>query len=505
MSGAGGRDAAVFAAREADWRQGAIVYQVLVDRFAPSARIEEKRGLYAAPRVLRDWHELPVGGRYLDEEGLWSHELEFWGGDLQSLRGRLDHVRALGADVLYLNPIHAAFSNHKYDASDYLAIAPEFGTLEDLDALIADAHATGLRVVLDGVFNHMGRRAPRFLEAQADPAHVFRDWFAWLGNPRDRARGWMDARNLPELNLENPAVRAFLYEDEASVVQSFLARGVDGWRLDVAYDLGFEYLAALTAAAHRRRPGSLVVGEIANYPADWLRCLDGVVGFTLRELVLRTARGELPAATGARMIERLVADAGIEPTLRSWLMLDNHDTPRLATALPDAGPRRLAQVLQFTLPGSPNLFYGSEFGLAGGDDPEMRGPMPWHLEGEGHAELAWVRQLVALRKTWRALRIGDFRLLEATRLVAFERFTDRSADTVVVLANPSQEAVEETVLVPDSRLMNMGRFLDLLDPSAAPVAIESALLRVRLPPAGVRVLGLETAPRRGYTPYKRVP
>ena len=166
---AGERDPAVFAAREADWRQGAIVYQVLVDRFAPAADLAGKQHLYAAPRRLRDWHEMPAGGRYLADEGLWSHELEFWGGDLQSLRGRLDHVRALGANVLYLNPIHAAFSNHKYDASDYHAIAPEFGTLEDLDALLADAHAAGQRVVLDGVFNHMGRRAPRFLEAQADP------------------------------------------------------------------------------------------------------------------------------------------------------------------------------------------------------------------------------------------------------------------------------------------------------------------------------------------------
>jgi glycosidase len=501
---AGERDAAVYAARDADWRQGAIVYQVLVDRFAPSADLEAKRHHYAAPRVLRGWHEAPVGGRYLDDEGLWSHELEFWGGDLQSLRARLRHVQALGADVLYLNPIHAAFSNHKYDASDYHAIAPEFGTQQDLDELIADAHAAGLRLVLDGVFNHMGRRAPRFLAAQADPAHASRDWFAWLDGSGG-ARGWMDARNLPELNLENPAVRAHLYEDDASVVQGYLGRGVDGWRLDVAYDLGFDYLAALTAAAHRRRPDSLVVGEIANYPAEWLRCLDGVVGFTMRELVLRIARGELPAATGARMVARLVADAGIEPTLRSWLMLDNHDTPRLATALPQAGPRRLAQVLQFTLPGSPNLFYGSELGLAGGDDPQMRGPMPWHLATDDNAELAWVRRLVALRKACRGLRIGDFRLLEATRLFAFERFTDRSADTVVVLANPGDDWIEETVLVPDSRLMNMGRLLDLLDPSAEPLAIESALLRVRLPPSGVRVLGLETAPRRGYTAYKRVP
>ena len=493
-----------YAARENDWRNGALVYQVLVDRFAPSSGLEAKRGHYAAPRRLRAWDELPVRGEYLAEHGVWSHEIDFWGGDLDSLRGRLDHLRDLGVDVLYLNPIHDAWTNHKYDASDYHRVSPEYGDLQALDALIADVHANGMKIVLDGVFNHMGRRAAMFEQARADPGGAHRDWFAWLGDGTD-ARGWMDARNLPELNLENPAVRAFLYEAEESVVQSYLARGVDGWRLDVAYDLGFEWLGALTQAAHRRKPGSLVVGEIGNYPAEWLRCLDGVVGFTMRELVLRIAGGEITAAAGARMLARLVADAGIEPMLKSWLMLDNHDTPRLASVLPALGPRRLAQVLQFTLPGSPNLYYGSEVAMEGGDDPEMRAPMRWDRVRDAHPELAWMRALIALRRRHCALRIGDFRLLEADCLLAFERHTDRTADSVLVLANPTPDSVTETVLVPDSRLMNMGRLHDLLEPDAPPVIVTSAVPRRTLPPHGVRVLAPDTAAAHGYTAYKRVP
>lgn len=114
-------NAAIFAQREQDWRNGAIVYQMLVDRFAPSACLEAKLGFYPEPKVLRDWSEVPQRGPYLPDAKLSSQELDFWGGDFASLQSRLDHVQHLGADVLYLNPIHLAYTNHKYDALDFPA------------------------------------------------------------------------------------------------------------------------------------------------------------------------------------------------------------------------------------------------------------------------------------------------------------------------------------------------------------------------------------------------
>ena len=242
-----------------------------------------------AGRSLWNWDELPTRGRYLPEAKVWSHEIDFWGGDLASARGKLDYVQRLGADVVYLNPIHLAWTNHKYDALDYKALSPEFGSGADLDALIADTHAHGMKFVLDGVFNHMGRNSAIFREAASGPGSRYRDWFVWGPQYPGGARVWMDAENLPELNLENPAVRDYVYARPDSVVQSYLARGVDGWRLDVASDIGFAYLGELTRAAHQRRPGSLVVGEIANYPQQWFPHVDAVMDFTLREIILRTA------------------------------------------------------------------------------------------------------------------------------------------------------------------------------------------------------------------------
>ena len=133
--------AGVFEAREQDWRNGAVVYQVYVDRFAPAADLEAKRALYPAPKRLRAWSELPTHGAYLPEAKVWSHEIDFWGGDLQSLRGKLDYIQGLGADVLYLNPIDLAYTNHKYDTLDYRQVSPEYGTRDDARALARDVHA----------------------------------------------------------------------------------------------------------------------------------------------------------------------------------------------------------------------------------------------------------------------------------------------------------------------------------------------------------------------------
>ena len=497
-----------FVQREGDWRNGAIVYQVYVDRFAPPANLEAKRRLYPAPKKLHAWSDVPTHGTYLPAAKVWSHEVDFWGGDLTSLRGKLHYVKDLEPNVVYLNPIDLAYTNHKYDSLDYRAVSPEYGTRDDVRALARDLHDAGMKLVLDGVFNHMGRNSAIFRQAEADPKSRYRDWFVFGPEFAGGARSWALAENLPELNLENPAVRDELWNGHDSVVRGWLRDGVDGWRLDVAFDIGFRYLGELTQAAHDEKAGSLVVGEIANYPKEWYPSVDGLIHFTLRQVILGIASGRIAPATGQAMIGKIVADADYEHTLKSWIYLDNHDTPRLLTALPDARQRRLAQVLQFTLPGSPDMYYGTELGMAGGDDPEMRAPMRWDLANAANAEFGWNRDLIVMHRGQRALRVGDYRELNTTRLIGFERFTERAAEAVVVLTNPSDETVTETVLVPDSKLMDGTRMVNLLARSdrAAPedIRLHAALMDVTLPAHGFAVLQPDVAPPGGYTNYKRV-
>lgn len=492
-----------FAERERDWRNGAVVYQVLVDRFAPSLNLEAKRHLYPAPKTLKPWTAQAVRGTYREDLGLWSHEIDFWGGDLASLRSKLGYVQGLGTDVLYLNPIHLGYTNHKYDSLDFNVVSPEFGSRDDLRALIKESHSRGMKVVLDGVFNHMGQHAEIFKQAKRDPSSPFRDWFNFSPKFEGGARTWYDAQNLPELNLENPKVREHIYAGRDSVVRSYLRDGADGWRLDVAYDIGFNYLEELRRAAHEEKPGSLVVGEVANYPKEWFPSLDGVMNFTLTEIIISTAKGLLPAATSTRMVERMVTDVGIENMLKSWVLLDNHDTDRIATTIPQSNLRRLAQILQFTLPGAPNLYYGSEIDMTGGEDPAMRSPMAWDQVRDDHPSIVWTKQLIKLRKDHRALRIGDFRPITSTSLMAFERHTDRVEDTILVFVNPSDKAVTETVMHGNSKLMD-GRLLVDVIGKTAPVEPRAAMPRITLPPYSFLVLKPVVTPVKGYTGYKRV-
>ena len=304
---------------------------------------------------------------------------------------------------------------------------------------------------------------------------------------------------------------------------------------------GFELALALqyrlNDGAHRsaeeRVRVALVTGgaePLAGYPAKVLKAAARVLAArritVFREAAAAIEAGTVVLASGARLacdvpviatgaeappwlagsgLGRLVAEAGIEPMLRSWIYLDNHDTPRLATAVPDEAARRMLQVLQFTLPGSPNLYYGSEVDMTGGDDPEMRAPMRWDLVAADVPALRWMRQLLALRRSQRALRVGNYREVSTGRLYAFERHTNRAAETVIVVVNPGPTPVRDTLMVANSKLMDGSVMIDLLGThTGEPLRMWSALLDVTVPPCGVLVLQPDTAPRGGYTNYKRV-
>lgn len=490
------------AQREKDWRKGAVYYQVFVDRFAPSTNLDAKRDLYAPPKRLREWHEQPASGDFLAQQGVWSHEIDFWGGDLCSLRSRLAYVQGLGADVIYLNPIHAAYTNHKYDADDFTVVSPEYGSRGDLRALADALHARGMRLVLDGVFNHMGRSSPRFQAALTGSPGNHREWF-YCGADYDLGyRAWHNVPNLPELRLEHPAVQQHIFAATDSVVRDYLRDGVDGWRLDVAFELGFELLSRITEAAHQVKPEALTVGEIWNYPEQWTRALDGVINFHARRLIYAFVEGSVSGAQVGRHLARMVGDIGLSASLMSWLVLDNHDTRRLRTELPSQWQQRMAQVLQFTLPGSPCVYYGAELGLRGGDDPEQRGPFRWELAQAGNGYFDWFNRLSTLRREARALRVGNFRALDTESLLAFQRFTELAAETCIVVANPRQLESTELVSIRDGRIMNRTVFKDAL--SEAEYKTDAGTLLLSVPARTIQVLRPQIPNDGDYSPYKRM-
>lgn len=490
-----------FEERESDWRNGACIYQIIVDRFVPAANLDAKRHLYERPKQLHDWSEEPRKGHYLHEHEVWSHELDFWGGDLQSTRSRIDYLKFLDVDVLYTTPINPAWTNHGYDGISYRGVRDEYGTMDDFRALAKDLHDNNLRLILDGVFNHLGRKSLAFQE-QPNPDNASRSWFEIDPNLPDGSRNWANVRNLPELVLENPAVAKHLWSGADSVVRSWLREGADGWRLDVSYELGMYFLGKITQAAHQEKPKSLVLGEMPNWPAEWFPELDGVLNFPLREIIIRIADGRISSAQGQRMMERMFDECDFEHMLKSWVYLDNHDTARITHVLPNERERRLAIFLQFTLPGSVNLYYGTELGMTGGEEPESRAPMRWDLANDSNQTLSLYRDLIKLRREHRALRIGDLNWLVAEKLLGFERRTNRVKDSVFVIANPGKETVTETVLLANSKLMDHALLLDEF--TGQRLEIMRSMVDITLEPGQVAVLTPLVEPVDGYSPYKRI-
>ena len=495
-------DPKTIARRKEDWRCGPVVYHIFVDRFSPSESLDEKANLYSPPRVMKSWDENPRHGKFLKEHSVWSHELEFWGGDLNSVATRINYLEKLGVDCVYLNPIHDSFTNHKYGAKDYRKISAEYGSRNDLKNLTEKVHACGMRIMLDGVFNHMGMRAPIFVEASENPDSPYRKWFSFSKEFEHGHRGWYNVANLPELNLENQAVRDDLWNNDNSVIASYLNDGIDGWRLDVAFDIGPEYLKELTDSAHREKSESWIVGEVWSDPNGWNDSMDGLMNFNFRQMIIEMLAGGLSGVQAGRILERQAANGNYEGLLKSWLILDNHDTPRIKTVLPDFQQRSLAQTLQFCLPGSPCVYYGVEAGMSGGEDPEMRGPMQWDKATEDNPEFVRLKKLVIIRQESAALKYGSIRFLPAETALAFGRYTDRSDDDVVVVANPTTQVVTEVLAPENPWVLNFTMYDDQL--SGYETQQNSGLLNVTVPPFGVRILKPRIEKDGDYSSYKRL-
>jgi glycosidase len=488
-----------FAKRASDWRNGAVVYQVFVDRFVPPINPTVKAPLYKSP--LRSWSEMPTG-RFNEQTKVYEHVYDFWGGDLAGVTSKLPYLKDLGADVIYLNPIFESPTNHKYDTTNYFKIDPQLGTDRDFDTLVKSAHQDGLKVMLDGVFNHVGNENPIFTQALRDPNDSRRDWFFFGKQYEGGYRGWSGVRTMPGIKLENPAARKYFWGTKNGVVEHWLRRGVDGWRLDVAFELGPQYLQELTESAHRVKPGSAVIGEISGYPAEWFPSVDGVFNFTSMNVGIEMLQGNVSGGTVGRMYEEMVTDAGIENLLKSWLLTDNHDTPRFAHIVKNPETRHLVRVLQMTLPGSPCLYYGSELGLEGSGDPSCRGPMPWDQVNTRNRDLTSTKQLLTIRKTLPALRYGDFRALATNKLLAYARTTNKVEQAVLVVMNPTNEKVKETFTTRVGRILSWGEMTDVL--TGRVYRSTTGMFTAEMEPRSVAILTVSTAPWGGYTPYQRL-
>ena len=431
------------------WVKHAVFYQVFPDRFARGAASMTPPGLQFKP-----WGTPPA------EQG-------FQGGDLRGIVEKLDYLQELGVNALYLNPIFASASNHRYHTFDYFAVDPLLGGNAALRELVDELHRRDMRIVLDGVFNHASRGFWPFhhvLENGGNSPYV--DWFYihdWPLSPYPRDGetsinygAWWGLPALPKLNVANPGVRAYLLE----VAAFWIDFGVDGWRLDVAEEIKDEsFWQEFRRAVKQANPDAYLVGEIWHEAPDWLRGdrFDAVMNYVLA----RAALGFFGAATlrtdykpGGFTLEPLRAQEfahAVEHSLalHDWEivqaqlnLMDSHDTARtLWTVGGDESALRLCTLMQMTLPGAPSIYYGDEIGMTSATDPECRAAFPWQDRSQWNLDLLqFFRRAVALRRAHPVLRTGTVQTLYADHGV-YACLRADGGDAAVVVYNTRQTPV----------------------------------------------------------------
>jgi cyclomaltodextrinase / maltogenic alpha-amylase / neopullulanase len=369
-----------------EWSRSAVVYHVFVDRFFSGD--------------ASTWPRAGAG------------PAERYGGTLEGLRQKLDHVSELGADVIWLSPIHPSPSYHGYDATDLYAVSPTLGTLDDFDRLVADAHSGGIRVLLDFVPNHWSREHPTFRAAASDRNSPYYDWYSFKRWP-DSYESFFGHRPMPRINYANGDARRHVLD----AVRFWLDRGVDGYRVDYALGPDEDFWADFRVATQ----GAWTFGEVVETPATQLAfagLLDGCLDFGLLEGLRATfAHGGWNAARFAAFLD--AHEEYFPPSYSRPSFLDNHDMNRFLWSAGGSVERlKLAALCQFTLSGPPVIYYGTEVGLsqredirkAGlGGDKHARLPMLWGDDQD--AELfEYYRSLAAL---WRSLGDAPRRTLHA--------------------------------------------------------------------------------------------
>ena len=430
-----------------DWAKGATIYQVFPDRFHKSGECD-LTGKLTPYTVHKSWYE-EVDWQPTPEGIVLNND--FYGGNFKGITEKMDYIAGLGTTILYLNPISKSFSSHRYDTGDYKVPDPMLGTIEDFKEMIDAAHKRGIKVILDGVYSHTGSNSPYFnREKQFDSvgAHnsqesPYYSWYTFYNWPQ-QYNAWWNFDTLPTVNKMDPEFIKFIITDEDSVIAHWLKLGADGFRLDVADELPDEFIKLLRDRVKEINPDAYVLGEVwedaSNKTAYNKRRtyftggeLDSVMNYPFRTAIINFVRGFDGGKGLKETVMSIVENYPQEVVHCNMNLLGTHDTARILTALVDDfdGSREeqakrhlsrnsldvavdrlmMASFLQYTLPGSPSLYYGDEACMEGYRDPFNRRPYPWGREDPEF--LSHFQRLGELRKHFEAFRLGDIQFFEA--------------------------------------------------------------------------------------------
>ena len=451
------------------WFGCGVVYQIFPDRFC-RLELPDPAGMVGSRTIHENWSNLPDWRP--DAQGeVWN--CDFFGGSLQGILSKLDDLADFGVTVLYLNPVFESASNHRYNTADYRAIDPMLGTEDDFHHLCQEAKRRGIRVILDGVFNHTGSQSRYFnadgfysdTGAAQSPTSPYYHWYSFHPWPADYD-AWWGIRTLPAVREDAPDYRDFIIRGQDSVVRHWLRVGASGWRLDVADELPDDFIGEIRTAMEETAPDSFLLGEVWEDATTKIAYsmrrryllgqeLHGVMNYPFRTALIAYLLGG-DADEFRETLESLRENYPPHAFYSLMNFLSTHDTPRILTVLgadhvPDSKEERavfrlsparrqlglkrlrLAALVLFTFPGAPTVYYGDEAGMEGWEDPFNRAGYPW---GQEDSELkSFFSKLVHLRREQPALQTGQLHWRwTAGSLLVFARELDGQLLTTVVNA-----------------------------------------------------------------------
>ncbi|MEC1672923.1 glycoside hydrolase family 13 protein [Bacillus mojavensis] len=366
-----------------EWVKSTVWYQIFPERFANGRE------------DLSPKNVLPWGSKDPDVN-------DFFGGDLQGIVDKLDYVEDLGVNGIYLTPIFSAPSNHKYDTLDYYSIDPHFGDPELFRTLVSQLHQRGMRIMLDAVFNHIGSASPQWQDVVKNGAQSrYKDWFHIHSFPVTEGNydTFAFTPDMPKLHTANPEVQRYLLDIALYWIREF---DIDGWRLDVANEVDHAFWKRFKQAVSAEKPDIYILGEIWHSSEPWLRGdeFHAVMNYPFTEPMIEYfADRAIPASRMAHRLNAHLMNGMKQVNEVMFNLLDSHDTKRLLTRCRnDEKKARALLAFMFAQTGSPCIYYGTEIGLDGENDPLCRKCMVWDKEKQNQEMHTFMKRLIALRK-----------------------------------------------------------------------------------------------------------
>ena len=414
-----------------EWAKNKVVYQVFPSRYATSKEVDEAT-----------WYQAPIGP---------DADLK---GDLRGVIEHLDHLKELGVDILYMTPIFESPSTHKYNTVDYYRIDPSFGTEEDLKELVDKVHSMGMKVVLDGVFNHTSRDFFAFKDIlEKGENSPYCNWYHIQEFPPKMEPGKKPTYKcfayfgyMPKTNLQNPETAEYFI----NVARYWVERcNIDGWRLDVSDEVSHKFWRQFRKSLKEINSELLIIGEIWYHAEDfldgeeWDTVMNYPFYFGMDDLF---AKGRITPSAFLGKMGHLEGNLHKKAIPVLWNLLDSHDTPRfLHRCGEDVERFKTAVAMQLLWPGMPFIYYGDEYGLSGGQDPDCRRGMLWDEKRQNQEIYQWYRKLIAIRKQYPCLTEGTTIRAEAvdeSNLLLIEKELQGQKGTLLVHMGEGQVPME---------------------------------------------------------------